>query len=233
MESLASNSFVNSSYFLMLTAVLLLSGLVIAVYVTGSITSSSSTTGGTTLSGVTVFGFVRTTGEGTHPISLVFVSPRTSTPFEAQVSNGRFSVELPNQETYNVTATWAGNYTWQHGETAVGQLPINMSAGSKGAQSYDVVEQTPDSVVGVAGTLAWQIVTSSPANIRFTASDGENFTTTISADKTFSIRLPNLMNYEVYVQSKNATGYGDWYYMHQLEVRAGVRVVGLEVNISL
>jgi hypothetical protein len=92
-----------------------------------------------------------------------------------------------------------------------------------------VVESTPDSIIAVQGSVTWQIITSSPVAIRFASNGGENFTARISADRTFSVRVPNMMNYEVYIQSQA----GEWYYAHQPEVSAGLNVVGITVKIGL
>lgn len=220
-----------------ISALLLLAVAMAVVFYIGQSGTTSSTTSTTSSStaqaeSVSVFGLVSTTGAGTHPLSMVFTSLTTHGTFSASVSSGRFSTQLPNHDTYNVTMNWAGNFTWQHGQAASGTLSLNMSAGSNMAQSYNQVLPTPDSIVAVNGTIPWQAVTSSPVGIRFTATDGENFTTAVSANHTFSLRLPNVMNYEVYIQSRNSTGNEDWYYAHTLGVSAGVNVIGLEVRIS-
>lgn len=195
-----------------------------------SSTTSSSTSQRTSL--VSVFGLVSTTGSGTHPVSLNFTSTKTSTTYFAQVSNSHFSLQLPNQDTYRVVLVWAGNFTWQQGSTTGDALVLNMSSGSNPGRSYNAVFATPDSMVTVSGTVPWQVVTSNPVNIRFTASDGENFTTSITPDYSFSLRLPNLMNYQVDIQSQNSTGYQEWYYAHTQQIEAGTNVIGLVVVIA-
>lgn len=182
---------------------------------------------------VRVFGLVSTTGAGTHPVSMNFTSLRTSTTFVALVSSGQFSIQLPNQDTYNITMEWDGNYTWQRGQASAGSVSLNMPAGSNMAQSDNLNLPTPDSIVTINGTMPWQVVASHPVNVRFTASDGENFTARVSADDTFSLPLPNMMDYQVNIQSQNSTGYQEWYYAHTLQVTAGVNVLGLFVRISL
>ena len=181
---------------------------------------------------VSVFGLVGTTGAGTVPQEVVFVSVRTSTAYAANVSAGHFSVDLPNPAAYNVTLRWQGNYSWQAGEVFAGTLSLNKSAGSNPGESYNLVLPSPETVVMVSGTIPWQVVTSAPVQIRFTAGDGENFTAPVTDGNAFALKLPNLMTYEVYVQSRNSTGYTDWFYAHTLEVEAGVNVLGLTVRIS-
>lgn len=99
------------------------------------------------------------------------------------------------------------------------------------AQSYNVVQSTPDAVVLVNGTLAWQVATCSPTAIKFTASDGQAFQTDV-VGRVFSVRLPNAMTFDVTVAGTNSSGYTDWYYFHQLQVEVGVGVVGLEVRLG-
>jgi hypothetical protein len=180
---------------------------------------------------VTVFGLVSTLGAGTHPTAMVFSSARQGQNFTAPVTNGSFSIKIPNQDSYDVSLKWAGNYTWQTGQTDRGQLTVNMTAGSMGAMSCNVVQMTPSSMVRVEGSISWGVVTSSPVAIKFTAADGEVFQASVS-NKTFTTVLPNMMNYNVEVASQNATGYMDWYAFQQLQVNVGINVVGLMVRIT-
>jgi len=195
--------------------------------------TTSTSTQTTEKPNVTVFGLVSTMGVGTNPPSMVFVNVKTGNVYNAPMTGNRFSIGLPNEVTYNVSLRWAGNYSWQNGEVLRGQLPINMSNGSMMSQSYNVVEVTPNSMVNVSGSISWQILSSRPASIKFTATDGEEFLTTVSQDRLFSISLPKMMAYEVNIGSQNATGYTAWYYAHQLQVNAGPKVIGLTVDISL
>jgi hypothetical protein len=180
---------------------------------------------------VTVFGLVSTLGVGTHPTAVAF-SSKDAHVFIAEVSGNHFSIELPNVQTYNVSLRWAGNYSWQAGEILLGSLPINMSLGSSMAQSYNIEQMTPNSVITVVGSLTWQIVTLNATSIKFTASGGEEYVTNVSQNKTFSLNLPNMMTYEIDIGAQNASGYTEWYYASQLEVNAGIRVTGLIVNIT-
>jgi hypothetical protein len=226
----------NNRIILALVMMLLVIGVAGVVYpgptkATTSTTSTTSTSS-TLIGGVTVFGLVSTTGAGTHPVSMNFVSLRTSTAFAAPASSGRFSILLPNHDAYSVTMEWEGNYTGQRGQAAAGTVSLNFSAGSNMAQSDNLNLPTPNSVVNVNGTIPWQVVTSQPVSVRFTASYGENFTAPVSPEYAFSIQLPNMMDYQVEIQAQNSTGYQEWYYAHTLQVAAGVNVLGLLVRIS-
>jgi len=128
---------------------------------------------------------------------------------------------------------WEGYYAWQRGEMTAGAVSLNLSAWSNTAQSDKLNPPTPDSVPAVTGTIPWQAMTSHPVSVRFTASVAENFTAPVSAEGTFSLQLPNMMDYQVDVQSQNSTGCPEWYYAHTLQVAAGVNVLGLLVRVSL
>ena len=183
---------------------------------------------------MTVFGLVSTTGAGTHPTSMAFVNTTGGGIFTAQLVGNHYSIALPNHVTYNVSLRWAGNYTWQSGEIEIGQLPINMSSGSSMTQSYNVVEDTPNSVLTVSGSISWQIVSSFPGSVKFTAGDGEVFVGNVTQNKTFSVILPNIMTYQVEIGTiTNATGMTEWYYAHELTIDTGTRITGLIVNLSL
>ncbi len=232
MNTNEGRSSVKSGYWVVLGLLLLMLAAGVASVIYGgaveSTTSSSSTIG----AGVNVFGLVSTTGAGTYPVSINFTNLKTHASFSTTVSSGHFSIQLANQEDYNVTMNWEGNFTWQRGQVGAGRLSLNLSAGSHMGQSFNVIEPTPDSVVSVNGSVQWQAVTSKPVVVSFTASDGENFTAPVSAARTFSLRLPNLMGYEVNIQAQNSTGYKEWYYAHSLRVDAGVNVIGLLVRVS-
>ena len=180
---------------------------------------------------VRVFGLVSSLGAGTHPTELVFMDAETGQVAAAAVTDGGFSIQLPNHKVYNATMGWGGNYTWQSGTVDLGQLVVDMSEGSMMAQSYNVAQPTPDSEVIVSGSMVWQAVTAQPTAIKFTASDGETFQTSVSGTN-FVISLPNLMTYEVQVQATNSTGYSDWFYFHPVPVYAGISVVGITVKLG-
>ena len=220
--------------------IVLVAGVIGAVYYGTSRTTSTSSTSGSSSttsssqSGVTVlvFGIVGTSGNGTYPTALNFTSLRTHAQFVAHVSSNHFSISLPNDDTYNVTMSWGGNYTWQQGMVSAGTFTVNMTGTSNLGESYNIVLPTPNSLVTVSGVFQWGMVTSQPTTIRFTATDGENFTAPVAPGNSFSLRLPNMMNYQVYVETQNSTGYQDWYSEHTLDVRASVDVVGLVVTVG-
>ena len=182
-------------------------------------------------SSVRVFGLVSTMGAGTHPSEMVFTDAESGRVATAQVSNGGYSIQLPNHRVYNVTMNWRGNYTWQTGGVDLGKMSVDMSEGSMMAQSYNVAQPTPDSEVTVGGSINWLMVTAQPTAVRFTTIDGETFEAGVTG-LSFSTVLPNLMTYHVQVQATNSTGYSEWYDFHQLSVFAGTSVSGLAVRLG-
>ena len=182
-------------------------------------------------SSVRVFGLVSTMGAGTHPSEMVFTDAESGQVAVAQVSDGGYSIQLPNHRMYNVTVNWGGNYTWQTGGVDLGSMSVDMSEGSMMAQSYNVAQPTPDSEVTVGGSISWQMVTAQPTAVRFTAADGETFEAGVTG-LSFSRALPNLMTYEVQIQATNSTGYSEWYDFHELAVFAGTSVLGLTVRLG-
>ena len=185
---------------------------------------------GPSQSTVRVFGLVSSLGSGTHPTEMAFTDSETGQVATAAVTDGGYSIQLPNHRTYNATMSWGGNYTWQTGSVDLGGLSVDMSEGSMMAQSYNVVQGTPDSMVMVSGSIAWQMVTAEPTTIKFTASDGETFQANV-AQRHFSVALPNMMTYDVQVQATNSTGYSDWFYFHPLTVYAVTNVVAITVKL--
>ena len=203
-------------------------------------TTSSSTTGSQTQttsssaappSTVMVFGLVSTVGQGTHVASLTFTNTETGANYTAPMSNGGFSVDVPNQASYDVRIYWVGNYSWQSGVEDRGALTVNMTAGSMAAESYDVQFETPPTVVGIIGTVAWTISSAQPVRVVYTASDGETFQAAVQ-NGTFITRLPNMMTYHVKVYWQYSNGTSDYYVADDLTVSEGIGVVALDVVIS-
>ena len=197
---------------------------------TSTQTKTQTTTTFTTPTTVTVFGLASTVGEGTHVVSLTFTNTGTGANYTAPMSNGGFSVDLPNGAVYHVSVQWAGNYSWQAGVEDRGDLTVNMSAGSMMAQSYNVQFETPPTAVAVHGTILWTLPLAYPYKIVYTASDGESFDATVQ-NATFSTRLPNLMDYHVTVFWQYADGSTDYLVGTNQIVSEGVGVAGLDLVV--
>lgn len=180
---------------------------------------------------VNVFGLVSTVGQGTHLVALMFTNVNTGVNLTAPVSNGKFSIDLPNGVVYDVVARWAGNYSWQTGDVDRGDLTVNMSAGSMGAMSYNLQVVTPPTILAVQGTILQSITSATPVKVVYTASDGETFEAAVQ-NTTFSTRLPNMMDYQVKVFWQYADGTTDYYFATNQTVREGVGVTGLDLVIG-
>jgi len=199
---------------------------------TGTKTSESQTTSGlVTPASVKVFGLASTVWQGTHVIALTFTNMRSGANFTAPVSNGGFSVDLPNGATYHVRVQWTGNYSWQVGVEDRGELTVNMSAGSMAAQSYNVQLETPPTEVAVHGTISWSIPSAQPFKIVYTASDGESFEAAVQ-NRTFFTKLPIMMDYQVKVFWLYSDGTSDYLFANNQTIGGGIGVIGLDLLVK-
>jgi len=180
---------------------------------------------------VNVFGLASTVGQGTHMVALTFSNTKTGANFTAPVSDGKYSVTLPNVSTYEVVARWAGNYSWQAGIGQRGELTVNMTAGSMAAMSYNLQAETPPTVVAVHGTILWSLPSAQPVRVVYTSSDGESIDAAVQ-NSTFSTRLPNMMDYQVKVFWQYADGTTDYLFGANQTVNEGIGVVGLDLSIN-
>lgn len=214
-----------------LTTILVVSGLALVLSMGDTRSTNSSTTGGPPLRYVHVFGLASTVGQGTQMGALGFTNTRTGASFSAPVSNGKFSIDLPNGAVYLVTAEWAGNYSWQKGAAGRGDLTVNMSEGSTAAMSHNLILETPPTIVAVYGTILWTLPSAHPVSVVYAASDGESFQAEVH-NVTFSTRLPNMMDYQVKVFWQYADGTTDYLFAANQTIDEGVGVVGLDVEIK-
>ena len=180
---------------------------------------------------VNVFGLVSTVGQGTHLVSLSFTNANTGTNLTAPVSDGKFSIDLPNGAVYDVVARWAGNYSWQTGEIDRGDLTVNMSAGSMGAMSYNLQVETPPTILSAHGTISQSLPSAHPIKVVYTASDGESFMAAVQ-NATFSTRLPNMMDYQVKVFWQYSDGTTDYYFATSQTIHEGIGVTGVDLVVG-
>ncbi|MDG6922508.1 MAG: hypothetical protein JRN67_04350, partial [Nitrososphaerota archaeon] len=140
---------------------------------------------------VTVSGVVTTSGSGTQASEILFSG--VSGNFTAIVRGGAYSITLPNTVQYEATIIWSGSYSWQEGSVTY-QLPVFAGAGSSSFTASWIVP-TPNSSVTVSGTVTSQ--NGSPVEIRFVSSDGQITEATSVVNGSYSIILPDEMNYTV------------------------------------
>ena len=146
---------------------------------------------------VTVSGTATATGQGTQDVSVIFVDPNTGTSYTATVSNGQYSLQMPNVATYNVQVKWTGQYPWQSGTDSVnGSLQLNTDGPQLG---YDITDRTPNSVITVSGTATTTGFQTQPTAIIFTDSQGNVHSANVVGG-AYAISLPNGTTYSVQIQ---------------------------------
>ena len=184
-------------------------------------TTSTTTTTLTTPAYAKVFGLVSTTGYGTYDTVVVFTNSQER--YVSLIMDGSFSAELPNPGIYNVTTVWRGLYPWQNGTIYKGQVILDWGPGSKAAQSYNIVDEIPNSLIMVSGKIVFKGYTANPILVRFNTTDGQTFETVIE-NNTYSINLPNLMDYTVSVEWADSAGNLRWTNTGIANVQAGPRI---------
>jgi hypothetical protein len=220
----------------LLTVLLVAAALGVGLYLDvsgkGGIQTSSQTSSPLpTPATVNVFGLVSTVGQGTHLVALTFTDVNSGANLSAPVSDGKFSIVLPNAAVYDVVARWAGNYSWQAGDIDRGDLTVHMSAGSMGAMSYNLQLETPPTILAVHGTITQSLPSAHPFEVVYTASDGESFETAVQ-NATFSTRLPNMMDYQVKVFWQYDDGTTDYYFASIQTIHEGIGVTGVDLVIG-
>ncbi|MHB1868026.1 MAG: hypothetical protein ACYCPP_03675, partial [Nitrososphaerales archaeon] len=147
---------------------------------------------------VTVSGTVLASGSGTGATQISFYG--VSGNFSAVISNGKYSIVLPNTVTYEVTIHWSGSYSWQSGYVTY-QLSVFAGAGSSSFSASWIVP-TPNSTVTVSGSVASQ--SGSPLEIQFISTYGQVFGASV-VNNQYSIVLPDDMNYTVMIFLSGST----------------------------
>ena len=146
-------------------------------------------------SDTTVHGVVSTSGRGTNATSLTFSSSLTS-EVVARVSDGSYSVVLPNELTYEVSVSWAGEYSWQGGNASQQLLLNDTSNGPENADFANV--PTPDSTVAVAGSVTTTGKGTYPVSVAFVSTETGHLKANVTSE-SYSLTVPNGVNYTVEV----------------------------------
>lgn len=176
-----------------------------------------------------IFGLVSTTGNGTEDTAVVFTSS-SGKRYVATITNGSFFIELPNLNTYNATTVWKGSYSWQNGTIYRGQLFLNAAPGSKAAQSFNIQDETPNSLITVSGVITLKGHTANPVMIRFNATYGQTFEALVN-NGTYSINLPNIMEYTISVKLEDTAGNFGWSDAGSLTVQASPGTMAQTLDI--
>ncbi|MHB8702290.1 MAG: hypothetical protein ACYC7D_14905 [Nitrososphaerales archaeon] len=154
-------------------------------------------------SNITVSGSINPSGSGTSIASLEFSS--TNGVYPANLSGGYYSASLPNLVNYSLAAKWVGEYSWQNGTSV---FPLGLYAGS-GVSTFTANWNipTPNSIISLSGTIS-SLQGRTPYEVRFVSSNGAiNLTASVSGG-TFTIALPNYVDYTViiYYSSNGVNG---------------------------
>jgi hypothetical protein len=167
----------------------------------------------------TVFGAVSTSGSGTKANALVFSSSQTP-DFVAKVSNGSYSVVLPNGLTYKVTVSWSGAYSWQAGNSSQQLLLNDTLDGPEHADFANV--PTPDSTVAVSGTVTTSGKGTYPLNIAFVSTETGRITANVS-NEDYKTSVPNDVNYSVEVA---------WHGQYSWQLGSDTWLAGKEILVN-
>ncbi len=201
---------------------------------TTSSTTSSSTSPTTTTATFTtpayakVFGLAYTIGNGTHDTTVVFTSS-SGVKYVATITNGSFSIDLPNPGIYNATTEWEGLYPWQNGTIFKGQVILNWGPGSKAAQSFNIQDETPESLIEVSGAIILR-QNANPVTIRFNATNGQTFDTVVKSS-IYLINLPNMMKYTISVKWEDEDGNIGWSDAGSVTIQASPGIKGQSLNL--
>ncbi len=149
---------------------------------------------------VEVLGNIMTTGTGTYVTQISFASVHGV--YNQTVSQGEYVVSIPNDENYNVSAMWNGEYAWQTGSSIAGTL--DLTTASIVTSNWNL--QTPNSMITLSGNLTASGIGTRPTNMTFDHGNASRYSTNI-AGTHYSISLPNEATYSV---SVGWAGEYDW-----------------------
>jgi hypothetical protein len=154
---------------------------------------------------VSLTGSATASGTGTLISQLVFVG--SSGSYQADLSGGQYSINLPNGEGYSIDEAWASGYSWQGGiVSGSGTLNLNQTAGSSGSMQYTIPQlSTPDAVINVYGSAQTGTGTT-PVGVNFTSSSGQDYIVSVSGGSSYTTELPNLQSYTVKLIYRDAFG---------------------------
>jgi hypothetical protein len=86
---------------------------------------------------------------------------------------------------------------------------LRLGPGSKAAQSFNIVDETPNSLIQLSGRIIFKGYTANPILVRFNTTDAQIFETA-TKNSTYSINLPNLMDYTVSIEWEDSEGNSHW-----------------------
>jgi hypothetical protein len=194
---------------------------------TGSPSMSENFQASTPNSQITVSGNIATDGQGTQATGVVFSYAGTN--YTAAVSNGHYSLNLPNMRSYSFLVEWSGAYQWQSGTTPSNSIQVNQGPGAT-AQTNSAQIQTPNSIVTVSGNAATTTFGTHPTQITFTLPSGQQYAIQVTNGQ-YSIQLPNLSTYSVSISWATAINSGTCNpSSNQITVQAAPEVTAIQMS---
>ena len=247
-----------------LLLVVLIAGVVTGYGITAAQHSANQPSPGT--QNAIVSGSVKTTGANTAPSLLVFTdiqgrqwitfanggfglpNPNFQGTVQGYFNPSRYSLTLPNHANYTVNVVWVGYFGWQGGYVSKGSVRVDVPdvVGTPNTYSLDFTADTPDSFVGVSGTVSTGQIApgATPLNVTFLSerlgavgyygprpvSDrGGRFTAQVYPNNQYSLNVPNDERYDIAVQWKDSNGNIGTCYVATI---IGIGVVTINVNVG-
>lgn len=146
---------------------------------------------------IQVSGALQLSGSQTTATSIVFSLTGGQQQFNVQVSNGQYTVQLPNLAAYSVSVTWTGAFPWQQGTDTNGHLTVNQPAGST-SQTSTIQVSTPNSLIQVSGHATTSTSCTSVSSLTF-VTNGQQYQASVSG-AMYSLQLPNQAQFTVSAQ---------------------------------
>jgi hypothetical protein len=115
---------------------------------------------------VATSGTITYNGTGVQATSILFTNVHTNETYSAGVNNSKYSIRLPNLQSYDIDVFWKGQYGWQNGLTPANhEFVLQQSSGNA---TENVNLPVPDALVKISGYLriAQPNVTSTGVSIR-------------------------------------------------------------------
>lgn len=151
----------------------------------------------TPASQILVSGDLSTTGTGTSVSALRFQGNHGAS-YYVGVSNSKYSIGLPNDQTYNVSVSWRGSYAFQSGNIE-SSLVLSEGPSVTSLQADYLNLQTPNSLITVSGSVSTTGSGTSATAVTFSSPIAGSYSIQVTGSGHYSISLPNLANYSAIV----------------------------------
>lgn len=174
---------------------------------------------------VTFSGKLSPTGSGTKITGIEFVSIQGSN-YSSSVSNGSYTIELPNHDSYEAYATWSGNYSWQSGSLALGSIQTNTSL----MKDWEV--STPSSQIVVSGSVYTTGTGTNASALTFQGNEGTTYYVGVSGGK-YSVELPNIQSYNISISWRGEFAFQSGLVARTLALSEAPAVTSLSADFNI